>query len=135
MTAVSLTPAQRAILEHALRHAEGRINWFPPTINGGARLKVLAGLAKRGLAKPVRKQWTVTDAGRAALGNDGALVAADPAMEAGVTSANENFATSAAPRNNIQSRWCCRVWVYQRSFWKICRESNTWMGLRLGSAS
>ncbi|MCC6593038.1 MAG: hypothetical protein IT479_07145, partial [Xanthomonadales bacterium] len=49
MTAISLTPAQRAILEQTVRHAEGRIDWFPPTIHGGARLKVLAGLGKRGL--------------------------------------------------------------------------------------
>ena len=34
MTAVSLTPAQRAILEHAVRHAEGRIDWFPRTPRG-----------------------------------------------------------------------------------------------------
>lgn len=98
MTAVSLTPAQRAILEHALRHAEGRINWFPPTINGGARIKVLAGLAKRGLAKPVRRQWTVTDAGRAALGNDSAPVAADPTTEAAIATAEASFAANDVPR-------------------------------------
>lgn len=98
MTAVSLTPAQRAILEQAVRHAEGRIDWFPPTIHGGARLKVLADLAKRGLAKPVRKQWTVTDAGRSALGNDSAPVEADPTMEGAVATAEASFATNAAPR-------------------------------------
>jgi len=98
MTAVSLTPAQRAILEQAVRRAEGRIDWFPPTIHGGARLKVLASLAKRGLAKPVRKQWTVTDAGRAALGDDGAAVSADPAMEAAVASAEASVAANDVPR-------------------------------------
>lgn len=95
MTAVPLTPAQRAILAQAVRYAEGRIDWFPPTIHGGARFKVLAGLAKRGLAKRVRKQRAVTGAGRAALGNHSTPIAADLAMEAAVASAEASFAASA----------------------------------------
>lgn len=98
MTAVSLTPAQRAILGQAVGHPEGRIDWFPPTINGGARLKVLAGLAKRGLAGQVRKRWVVTAAGRAALDDKGAPGAADPAMEAAVASAEASFAANDVPR-------------------------------------
>lgn len=44
MTAASLTPTQHAILSHALAHADGRVEWFPSNIHGGARQKVLAGL-------------------------------------------------------------------------------------------
>ena len=98
MTAVSLTPAQRAILEQAVRHPGGRIDWFPPTIHGGARLKVLAGLAKRGLATSVRKQWKVTGAGRAALGDNGRPAAVDPAMEAAVATAEACFTANDVPR-------------------------------------
>ena len=36
-----LTPAQHAILDHAHRHTEGKIEWFPDNIKGGARQKVI----------------------------------------------------------------------------------------------
>ena len=68
MTAAPLTPAQHAILAHAIEHTEGRVEWFSPNINGGARQKVLAGLAKRGLIQQVGKRWRVTAAGYDALG-------------------------------------------------------------------
>ena len=68
MTAVPLTPAQHAILAHALDHAEGRIEWFPDHIKGGARHKVLDGLAKRELIRQVGKRWRVAAAGYDALG-------------------------------------------------------------------
>ena len=37
MSSISLTPTQHAILTHALDHADGRVEWFPSNINGGAR--------------------------------------------------------------------------------------------------
>ncbi len=68
MSSIPLTPAQHAILAHAIGHAEGRIEWFPPNINGGARQKVLDGLAKRNLIRQVGKRWRVAAAGYDALG-------------------------------------------------------------------
>lgn len=68
MSSISLTPAQHAILVHALDHTEGRIEWFPPNINGGARQKVLDGLAKRELIRQVRQRWLVAAEGYDALG-------------------------------------------------------------------
>ncbi|GHT93268.1 hypothetical protein FACS1894116_04920 [Betaproteobacteria bacterium] len=68
MTTVQLTPIQQAILAHALEHAEGWIEWFPPNINGGARTKVLDGLAKRELIRQVRQRWRVAAGGYDALG-------------------------------------------------------------------
>ena len=53
---IQLTPAQHAILDHAIQHTAGRIDWFPPTINGGARSKVLQGLANRALISPDRRR-------------------------------------------------------------------------------
>jgi len=53
---------------YAIEHAEGRVEWFPPTINGGARQKVLDGLAKRELIRQVGKRWRVAAAGYDALG-------------------------------------------------------------------
>ena len=44
MTTTQLTPAQHAILAYALEHTDGKIDWFPENIKGGARKKVLDGL-------------------------------------------------------------------------------------------
>jgi hypothetical protein len=68
MSTTQLTPTQQAILTHAIEHTEGRIDWFPDTVNGGARVKVLTGLANRGLTIQADGAWRVTDAGYDALG-------------------------------------------------------------------
>jgi len=68
MTEAPLTPTQHAILSHALDHTDGRIEWFPSNIHGGARQKVLAGLAKRGLIGQIGARWRVIAAGYDALG-------------------------------------------------------------------
>ena len=34
-----LSPAQHAILAHAINHTSGQIDWFPDNIKGGARKK------------------------------------------------------------------------------------------------
>ena len=68
MTAIQLTSAQRAILAQALDQAEGRIEWFPENIKGGARQKVLDGLARREFIRQVGKKWLVAAAGYDALG-------------------------------------------------------------------
>ena len=67
MSSITLTPTQHAILTHAVYHAEGQIEWFPPNVNGGARQKVLEGLAKRGLIRQVGKRWLVVAGGDDAL--------------------------------------------------------------------
>lgn len=52
MTTTQLTPAQHAILAHAVEHTSGKIDWFPDNIKGGARKKVLDGLFNRALISP-----------------------------------------------------------------------------------
>ena len=56
MSSISLTPTQQTILAKAISHTEGRIEWFPDHIKGGARQKVLDGLAKRELIRQVGGQ-------------------------------------------------------------------------------
>jgi hypothetical protein len=105
MSSISLTPAQQAVLAHAIGHTEGRIEWFPDNIKGGARQKVLDGLARRGLAKLARKQWLVTNAGRTAAGVHALKsTPADPELEAAVTAAEASFAPPAAPRTRAHSK-------------------------------
>ncbi len=49
MSTITLTATQQATLAHAIHHTEGRIEWFPESIKGGARQKVLTGLFNRAL--------------------------------------------------------------------------------------
>ena len=63
-----LTPAQHAILDHAHRHTEGKIEWFPDNIKGGARQKVIDGLFKRALITYDGKDWFLAAEGYDALG-------------------------------------------------------------------
>jgi hypothetical protein len=79
MSTNQLTPTQHAILTHAVEHTQGLIDWFPDNVNGGARVKVLAGLANRRLAIHRDGAWRVTDAGYDALG------ARRPTLDTGYT--------------------------------------------------
>ena len=81
---VELTTNQRSILEHAIDHTEGRIEWFPESVKGGGRAKVPDSLKGRGLARQHGQGWKVTKAAHAALGRetaDGAEVPAPKARE------------------------------------------------------
>ncbi|WLQ13265.1 DUF3489 domain-containing protein [Hahella aquimaris] len=64
----TLTPTQHAILSHAIDHREGRVDWFPDHIKGGARKKVLTGLMQRNLIHAEGEAWHVDDAAYEALG-------------------------------------------------------------------
>lgn len=64
----TLTPAQHAVLAYAIEHSGGKIDWFPNHISGGARKKVLDGLANRCLVAPEGSGWVVAAPGYAALG-------------------------------------------------------------------
>ena len=68
MTTTQLTPAQHAILAYALEHTDGKIDWFPDNIKGGARKKVLDGLFNRALITPDGEGWCVAAEGYDALG-------------------------------------------------------------------
>jgi lambda repressor-like predicted transcriptional regulator len=63
-----LTPAQHAILAYAIEHTDGKIDWFPDNIKGGARKKVLDGLFNRALITPLGDDWFVAAEGYDALG-------------------------------------------------------------------
>ncbi|QTD44371.1 DUF3489 domain-containing protein [Ottowia testudinis] len=66
---IPLTPTQQAILSHAIQHSDGRIEWFPDNVKGGARQKVIDGLFNRALITPEGKQgWCVAAEGYDALG-------------------------------------------------------------------
>jgi hypothetical protein len=64
----TLTPTQSLILTTAIRDHDGQLVWFPDHLKGGARQKVLEGLAKRDLIAGEGDGWRVTAAGYEALG-------------------------------------------------------------------
>ena len=69
MMNTKLTPAQHAILAYAVNHADGKIDWFPPNINGGARKKVLDSLFQRALITTDGTDWFVAAEGYDSLGH------------------------------------------------------------------
>ena len=114
MTTSQLTPAQHAILAHALEHSDGKIVWFPDNIKGGARKKVLDGLLNRALITTDGTDWFVAAEGYDAMGRPRPTPnpvpmppEADPEIEAAVTAAEATWAKERAdtkPRTRENSK-------------------------------
>jgi len=68
MTDIKLTDSQRQIIEHAVLNTNGKIEWFPDNIKGGARNKVLDALFNRALITRDGEGWCVAAEGYDALG-------------------------------------------------------------------
>ena len=64
----ALNATQTAVLTHAIDHTQGKIEWFPANIKGGARQKVIEGLFKRAMVIGNLGDWHVTAEGYDALG-------------------------------------------------------------------
>jgi hypothetical protein len=69
-TKPTLTETQRQVLEHAAEQPDGRITWFPDTVKGGARKKVLTGLASKGWITECQGDWFLADGAASALERD-----------------------------------------------------------------
>jgi hypothetical protein len=68
MSSNKLSDTQTAILKAAAKRSDGNIEPLPATLKGGARQKVIEGLAKRKLTVWQSDVWLLTDAGYAAVG-------------------------------------------------------------------
>jgi hypothetical protein len=68
MNTMKLTVTQLAILTSAINDTEGKLVWFPDTVKGGARKKVIDSLFKRALITTDGSNWFVAAEGYAALG-------------------------------------------------------------------
>ena len=76
MTTIQLTHTQTQVLQHALDHNDGKVVWFPESVKGGARKKVLDGLFNRALiTTDGGTNWYVADEGYDALGRPRPTVA------------------------------------------------------------
>ena len=68
MTTIQLTATQRQVLDHAADQPDGRLAWFPDSVKGGARQKVLTGLLTRALITTDGSDSFIAAAGYDALG-------------------------------------------------------------------
>lgn len=117
MTTIELTHTQTQVLQYALDHNDGQVVWFPESVKGGARKKVLDGLFNRALVTTDGgTHWYVAAEGYDALGRPRPTVAsiaplaplvADPEMEATVAQHEAQWAneaqdsTPAAPATDL----------------------------------
>ena len=135
MTTTQLTPAQHAILAYALEHTDGKIDWFPDNIKGGARKKVLDSLFNRTLITSDGTHWFVAAEGYDAMGRERpapAPVVADPELDAAVTAAEATWAqekADAKPRTRENSKQATVIQMLQRpegaTVQQIC-ETTGW---------
>ena len=97
MTTIQLTSTQTQVLQHALDHNSGRINWFPDSVKGGARKKVLDALLGRELIMSDGTDWLVATPGYEALGRAQPPIATMVASPVRNTKQTPNVAPEAAP--------------------------------------
>ena len=105
MTTIQLTHTQTQVLQYALDHNDGQVVWFPESVKGGARKKVLDGLFNRALVTTDGgSHWYVAAEGYDALGHPRPTVVsiaplaplvADPEMEATVAQHEAQWANEA----------------------------------------
>ena len=112
-----LTPAQELILRHAAKHIDGKIDWFPDNIKGGARKKVIEGLFNRAFITPLGSDWFVAAEGYDALGlpRPGPVTLADPEIEAAVSAAEASWQCDAPkPKTRNNSKQATVIAMLQR---------------------
>ena len=89
---ITLNDTQAAVLTHAIDHTQGKVEWFPDTIKGGARQKVLEGLFKRAMIIGNQGDWHVTAEGYDALGRP------RPGQRSATKPARDDTKTNKAPK-------------------------------------
>jgi hypothetical protein len=140
---ITLNGTQTAVLTHAIDHTQGKVEWFPDTIKGGARKKVIEGLFTRAMIISSNGDWIVTDAAYAALGRPRpdqptATETATPAGKKGTKAARKAKAApkteasgegeQAAPRTRENSKQAQVIAMLKRpegaTIAQICEATN-----------
>jgi len=75
-----ITTTQRAIIEHAIEHSRGKIEWFPDTINRGLQAGLLNAMLRKELIVRADDAFYVAPGGYQAVGHP--WPALPPAKEA-----------------------------------------------------
>ena len=94
----ALNATQTAVLTHAIDHTQGKIEWFPDNIKGGARQKVIEGLFKRSMVIGNQGDWHVTAEGYDALGRP------RPGLPTAAELSSESQKTAATPKRKRATR-------------------------------
>ena len=98
-TPIKLTDTQRQVLEHAADLPDGCITWFPPSVKGGARKKVIDGLINRSLITNAGTvEYHLTTDGYNALGRERPGLSTkhpDPEVEAALSATEAQWAADA----------------------------------------
>lgn len=100
---ITLSANQSAVLTHAIEQTQGKLEWFPETIKGGARQKVIEALFSRGLIIGHDGDWIVTAEAYDALGRarpeaPATGEATKPAEEKAAKPARKNARKAATPK-------------------------------------
>ena len=103
---VTLNDTQTAVLTHAIDHTGGKVEWFPDTIKGGARKKVIEGLFTRAMIIGSNGDWIVTDAAYEALGRPrpDQTAATETATPAGKKATKAARKAKAAPKTEASGK-------------------------------
>lgn len=112
-----LTPSQQQVLSHAAQNTDGKLDWFPDNIKGGARKKVLDSLFNRALITPLGDDWFVAAEGYDALGlpRPGPVTLVDPEIEAAVTAIETKARAEAkTPRTRDNSKQATVIGMLKR---------------------
>ncbi|MBL0143843.1 MAG: DUF3489 domain-containing protein [Betaproteobacteria bacterium] len=135
MSTMQLSPAQHAILAYAIQNTDGRIEWFPDNIKGGAKKKVLDGLFNRALITTDGTNWFVAAEGYDALGCERpapatvTATAEEHARETPPVAAQAEEAVTPRPRIRENSKQATVIGMLQRpegaTVQQIC-EATGW---------
>lgn len=98
MSRSKLSDTQTTILKAAAKRPDGNIEPLPATLKGGARQKVIQGLASRKLTEWQTDAWVITDAGYAAVGRTRPQPATEVAPVAQDAPSAPTVAKDAKPR-------------------------------------
>lgn len=88
---ITLNDTQTAVLTHAIDRTQGKVEWFPDNIKGGAQKKIIEALFVRAMIIGSDGNWIVTDAAYDALGR------ARPAAQATAEAATPSGENAAKP--------------------------------------
>ena len=95
-----LSASQQQILNHAAVNTDGKLVWFPETLKGGARKKVLDSLLNRALITTEGSHWFVAAEGYEALGMPRPAPITLAALDAVIESAEASPAAKPRTRDN-----------------------------------
>ena len=120
---IQLSPSQQLILNHAAQTTDGKLDWFPDTIKGGARKKVIDSLLNRALITRLGDDWFIAAEGYDALGLPHRAPITLAALDAVITQAEAK-----TPRTRENSKQAQVIAMLKRpegaTIAQICEATN-----------